>query len=105
MLSSNAVPDLGRLVFLDSFSWVRPVQEKLVVGERRSSSCLSAVPTALSFLGDVDGVGREWPWSVAALRLQACLAAPTERVSNSGISKRTRLDGWRSPSRSALGPA
>jgi len=98
MLSSYAAPDLGRLVFLDSFSWVRPVQEKLV-GERRSCACLSAVPTA-RILGNVDGVGREWPWSMAALRLQARLTAPTECV-----LKRTRLGGWRSPPRLVLRPA
>ena len=98
MLPSYAVPDLGRLVFLDSFSWVRPVLEKLV-GERHSRTCLSAVPTA-RILGKVDGVGREGPWSMAALRLQALLAAPTEFV-----LKRSRLGGWCSPPRSALGPA
>lgn len=58
MLSSYAVPDLGRLVLPIAARWLGPNREELVV----------AVPTTRNS-GKIDEVGRERPWSMAALRL------------------------------------
>jgi hypothetical protein len=98
MLSSYAVPDLGRLALTIAARRLDPDREKLVL-ERRSRTCLSAVPTTRNS-GKSDEVGRERLWSMAALRLQARLTAPTGCV-----LKRTRLVGWRSPPRLVLRPA
>jgi hypothetical protein len=78
MLSSYAVPDLGRLALTIAARRLDPDREKLVL-ERRSRTRLSAVPTTRNS-GKSDEVGRERLWSMAALRLPLREAAQREAL-------------------------